>query len=235
VFQDTDASRIHLVGMELEMLADGRGGFEITMHGGIRAQDAADAVGEGLLHMIEARPQSHLSLIRDVDVDHDGQLSAPEIATASLIRALLSPDIHMFDGDDFAPRPASDDLDVLSFGLRVHVIPCADGNCALVPPASTCFDRLLDGSETDIDCGGPVCGACPDAARCALPTDCQTGACDGGACRAATCSDGILDGFESDVDCGAACNNCGVDQACYNDSDCGSNHCSSQFGKGKCQ
>lgn len=55
-------------------------------------------------------------------------------------------------------------------------------------PTATCTDQIHNGDETEIDCGGPTCSACP------------------------SCSDGIMNGSETDVDCGGpgctACDSC---------------------------
>jgi hypothetical protein len=41
-----------------------------------------------------------------------------------------------------------------------------------VPAASPCANNVVDGTETDIDCGGAACGKCANGKRCALATDC---------------------------------------------------------------
>jgi len=223
-FQDSDPSALPIFGAEIDLVADGHGGFDGKLRGGLRASDASAIVGAGLLAMIEARPQSHLSLARDVDTNHDSILTAAEIADSTLIKSLLASDVTLF-GED-----------ALSFGVGFHILPCDAGNCALSTPANTCFDRVRDGDETDVDCGGPTCGACAAAARCVAPTDCQTGGCDaGGHCAAATCSDGIADGLESDVDCGGPCAACPQGKRCFAPGDCVSSRCSAQFGEGACQ
>ncbi len=77
-----------------------------------------------------------------------------------------------------------------------------DGSC------ETCTDGIMNGDETDIDCGGSFCGPC--AAGC---TDVDahnydaTALTDDGSCE--TCSDGIQNGDETGVDCGGANSNCG--------------------------
>lgn len=223
LFQDSDPSALPIFGAEIDLAADGAGGFEGKLRGGLRTADAFAIVGEGLLAMILARPQSHLSLARDVDTNHDSVLTAAEIEDTSLIKSLLASDVKLF-GEE-----------ALSFGIGFHMIPCDAGNCALATPVNACFDRVRDGDETDIDCGGPGCGACAAAARCVAPTDCQTGSCDGGRCRAASCSDGLADGLESDVDCGGPCAACPEGKACFAAGDCASGRCSSQFGQGTCQ
>ena len=223
VFQDSAPSALPIFGAEIDLVADGNGGFEGKLRGGLRSDDAFALVGEGLLAMIQARPQSHLSLARDVDTNHDSVLTAAEIADTNLIKTLLASDLTLF-GEE-----------ALSFGVGFHIIPCDSGNCALSTPATTCFDRVRDGDETDIDCGGPTCGACAEAAVCAAPTDCQTAACDGGHCAAASCTDAVADGLESDLDCGGPCGGCPQGKRCFGGGDCLSGHCSGQFGEGTCQ
>lgn len=46
------------------------------------------------------------------------------------------------------------------------------------PPAPTCTDGIKNGQETDIDCGGTTCPACPTGDKCVLQTDCAVGGCD---------------------------------------------------------
>ena len=93
VFQDSDPSGLPIIGAEIDLVADGNGGFDGRLRGGLRTTDALDLVGAGLLAMIQARPQSHLSLARDVDTNHDNILSAAEIADTSLIKALVTSDM----------------------------------------------------------------------------------------------------------------------------------------------
>jgi len=54
------------------------------------------------------------------------------------------------------------------------------------PPGLTCNDGIQNGTETGIDCGGTMCGACPR-----------------------TCGDGVQNGDETGVDCGGTtCSAC---------------------------
>ncbi len=51
----------------------------------------------------------------------------------------------------------------------------------------TCFDGLLTGGETDVDCGGSgECPGCPIAAHCRYGADCGSGFCSFGVCAAST-------------------------------------------------
>lgn len=55
---------------------------------------------------------------------------------------------------------------------------CASRACDLLTLqciADHCVDHAQDVDETDSDCGGPSCAACPLYKRCVLNSDCQTG------------------------------------------------------------
>ncbi|MBW2455950.1 MAG: hypothetical protein JRI68_15645 [Deltaproteobacteria bacterium] len=55
--------------------------------------------------------------------------------------------------------------------------PCQDYQCV----GANCDDQMLDGDETDIDCGGS-CGGCPNGKMCATYADCQSQSCVAGYC-----------------------------------------------------
>src|SRR5262245_49252329 len=40
-----------------------------------------------------------------------------------------------------------------------------------------CADGEQNGTETDIDCGGGTCGACPPHSACAVDSDCRSDHC----------------------------------------------------------
>jgi hypothetical protein len=52
---------------------------------------------------------------------------------------------------------------------------CLEGSCTTPPP--TCSDGIKNGSETDIDCGGPTCPRCSNFLACASRDDCQSAFC----------------------------------------------------------
>jgi hypothetical protein len=91
--------------------------------------------------------------------------------------------------------------------------------------AARCTDQAKNGSETDIDCGGPDCAVCPVEATCATHEDCESGVCKAGICRPADCGDGVRNGAESDVDCGGACVSCVEGMRCIVPSDCSNGAC----------
>ncbi len=51
-----------------------------------------------------------------------------------------------------------------------------------------CTDGVRNGQETDVDCGGPVCGSCPDGSMCLTDFDCLSGACESGVCVTFMCN-----------------------------------------------
>ncbi len=52
---------------------------------------------------------------------------------------------------------------------------------------SVCDDGLKDSTESDIDCGGPTCGArCAADQTCSINTDCRSGVCTTGFCQKAS-------------------------------------------------
>eukprot|EP00877_Chromochloris_zofingiensis_P011489 jgi/Chrzof1/6594/Cz19g02010.t1 len=103
---------------------------------------------------------------------------------------------------------------------------CNAGYCA---SATTCSNKVRDGRETDVDCGGGGCAArCAVGFQCQTGGDCVTGICTAGYCQPPppTCTDGITNGQETDVDCGGpVCKPCQAQQLCRNDSDCDNSQC----------
>lgn len=49
-------------------------------------------------------------------------------------------------------------------------------------PEPLCDDSVLNGTETDLDCGGDGCPPCAIDGTCVTSDDCATGACTGGIC-----------------------------------------------------
>ncbi|MEP7126289.1 MAG: SUMF1/EgtB/PvdO family nonheme iron enzyme [Byssovorax sp.] len=89
--------------------------------------------------------------------------------------------------------------------------------------ASSCTDMMLNGKETDKDCGGPTCAPCPANQGCKVSADCVSKNCDTSIhkCAIETCMDGVINGKETDTDCGGGfCPGCGVAKSCEVATDC---------------
>ncbi len=103
---------------------------------------------------------------------------------------------------------------------------CQSNACnaaTLLCTSTQCADSHKDGAETDIDCGGGVCGFCAIGKACQANSDCSSNACDAltFVCASSQCNDHKQDGTESDVDCGGTC---AIGQRCNTSFDCQVGH-----------
>ncbi len=220
VFVHADPAEVPLHGLEIFLEPEAGGGYLATLHGAVTFPDALAAVQQGIVQMMAAVPGEHRTVanITDGDPRHgndDGVISPFEIESSDLIRSLLAPDIRIRALED----------SVISIGFQVHLRPCAEGRCIDAVPEEPCQDRVRDGDETDVDCGGSCAVACAGSQACLSPDDCQSGTCDAGVCAAPSCTDGRKDGFESDLDCGGNCPGCAAGKRCEFDGDCASMSC----------
>jgi plastocyanin len=94
------------------------------------------------------------------------------------------------------------------------------GNCG----AATCGNGVIDGDESDIDCGGS-CPSCQGGMACNGPGDCTSGVCIDMICKYPNCFDGVHNGDETDVDCGGPCSPCPDGAGCNLGDDCESGVC----------
>jgi hypothetical protein len=219
VFIDADPTILDLLALEIELQPDGAGGFTGFLYGALRSEDAVEAAYRGIAQMMVTDPAYHRSLRYMFDVNHDGVIQHDEIANSSLIQSLFAPDVTI---------PGLGRL--MSFGVSMHLRSCEDTTCQPVPVVDACHDRVKDGSETDLDCGGG-CVPCPEGRTCTVGGDCDSQTCASTTCTAPSCSDGIENGFEADLDCGGICTTrCATGQQCIEDLDCVSQNCF----QGKC-
>ena len=106
---------------------------------------------------------------------------------------------------------------------------CVSNACAARVDGRVCVERscedgIVNGTETDVDCGGEDCAPCPDGLRCSVLGDCSSDRCDAGLCT--SCTDAIRNGDESDIDCGGVCGPCPALRQCQDGTDCASQRCS---------
>ncbi len=92
--------------------------------------------------------------------------------------------------------------------------------------APTCTDKVKNGAETDIDCGGWICPKCANSKECNMDYDCGSGICKNHLCIPSTCINKVKDSDETDIDCGGMiCLQCEKDKECKSDNDCVSKRC----------
>jgi uncharacterized repeat protein (TIGR01451 family) len=69
-------------------------------------------------------------------------------------------------------------------------------NKICVAVVNSCQNTIIDGSETDVDCGGSDCDECSVGEACVVDADCETDNCDSGFCAVSApapfCGDGLL-------------------------------------------
>lgn len=219
IFTNAPPMELPVVGLEIDLDPAGNA----IVRGGVDQGTARLIAFAGLVQMFEQEPERHLVFQRQVDTDRDGTMSADELLD-SVIALLVTADIQLFDDERYAPNPDATNKDSLSVGFAVHLTPCPEGRCSTAVPETPCRDRIVDGDETDIDCGGS-CQKCWDAKACSAPTDCFSNACVAGKCAVSTCTDGVRDAYESDIDCGSTCTPCVAGKVCAANRDCASGNC----------
>lgn len=212
VFPDIDPTILPIIGLEAELDVNADGSYSATFRGGIPHDVVTSVASTDLAAMINANPASHLIMFSMFDTPpHDHIVTPQEIADSSIFISLLGADVTL------------NNQPVTSFAFSVHLTACDEGTCA-APTFDHCFDRTLDGDETDVDCGGS-CRGCRGDAACTQPSDCESNGCTAGQCAAPSCSDGVRDGFETDVDCGSDCAACARNKKCVDDEDCVTGQC----------
>ncbi len=232
VFVNADPVALPILGYEIGLVSDGASGYHGILRGAALEEQARKAAHRGLVQMFETEPERHLVFLRGVDTDENDILSYDEAAD-SILGLLVAADVQLYRGNAFSPVPGSMEPDSVSLGFGFHLTPCAVGDaCATGISVNACRNRVRDGVETDVDCGGG-CQPCWADKACTVNSDCQSNACSG-VCQADTCDDGVRDGYESDVDCGGTCPACTAGRACAADRDCTSDRCSNTALPGVC-
>ncbi len=87
-----------------------------------------------------------------------------------------------------------------------------------------CDNRMRDGDETGIDCGGS-CAGCDNGDPCRVAEDCQSVVCSRGRCLVPSCSDEVRNGRETGRDCGGDCGLCPGGEPCTTNDQCVSGRC----------
>jgi len=114
------------------------------------------------------------------------------------------------------------------YNKNITVVPLEPGDSL-----SSCTNKIVDGEESDIDCGGS-CSRCSSGQKCSMNTDCADPLIcnsDFGICSIpdyeVLCGNNRRDFGESDTDCGGTnCDKCIDGYTCTSNSDCVSRDCS---------
>jgi hypothetical protein len=80
---------------------------------------------------------------------------------------------------------------------------CSGGGYCHENVCAKCDDTIMNGDETDADCGGTHCGKCDDGKLCGVSDDCNSTFCVDGVCCFQACDEACL-----------ACNIAGFEGAC---------------------
>jgi DUF971 family protein len=111
---------------------------------------------------------------------------------------------------------------------------CVTGVCdpmTLLCAGAICTDMVLNGDETDVDCGGSCGATCEVGELCGGSGDCIEGVCEFGVCSMPDCGDGVENGDETDLDCGGSCGaTCQPTEGCMVDGDCEQGVCDTMAG-----
>jgi len=101
---------------------------------------------------------------------------------------------------------------------------CTAGHCA----APSCTDKVLNQSETAMDCGGEcaVVSPCEAGVHCKVNSDCASSFCSGSKVCTDHCVSKRRESDETDTDCGgSSCSPCADGKACIENSDCTNGMC----------
>ncbi len=121
-------------------------------------------------------------------------------------------------------------------GTAACPCPTSGGSCTSFARnsclAPSCNDNAVNGTETDLNCGGSSCPKCTTGQICVAASDCTSGVCTQSVCAAPSCGDHVRNGAETDADCGGgSCPACADGASCSVTGDCGA---ASACRSGKC-
>jgi len=113
---------LDVVGLEVELTPDGADGFDGELHAAIDPEQAVAAAYRALTQMLLMRPDLRALIVGAFDSDGDGRVDVGEFAATPVVRALVGPDVQLFDASGaWAPSAANARKDSLSLGVRFHL------------------------------------------------------------------------------------------------------------------
>ncbi len=158
-----------------------------------------------------------------------GLARSPRLAAVALVATAGAAGCQNLLGEDFSGYQLSEaPQEQMAWDASPDAENRPDAHDQQVEQPASCSNRLADGDETDVDCGGQSCSRCQPGAECHWAGDCGSSVCMGSVCQTPTCLDFVRNGSETDTDCGGAtCNACERDKACLVHEDCATGFCGS--------
>jgi len=206
---DADPVALTLEAAEID-LSSAAEGLTGVLRGAALPAGYEEATHRALATMLRSRPAEHRVALRLLDRDGDAKVSMDELRASPVFGSFALPDLRLGG----ASKPVA-----LSVAFAFHAKECGTPECTATALYPSCDDRIRNGAESDVDCGGE-CPSCAGGAACRAGADCQSGLCPALACAEPTCDDGRRDASESDLDCGGACRPCADGGACRDGDDC---------------
>jgi hypothetical protein len=154
LFKDADPTVVPVASYQLTLFDDGAGGFIGQLNGVVIGGLTARAWPQ-LQQMLAAHPEEHTQLVKTLDSDKDGKVSLDELTHAAIIQNVTSPDVHWEPG---GAEPTGEP-NALSIAFGFTLAPCIDDACTRPVAAPACHDRIKNGDEQQVDCGGS-CETC---------------------------------------------------------------------------
>ena len=204
---DADPVVVRVSYLRATLVSDGHGGFDAYVAGAIVHEEAVGAAFASVDQMLTARPGDHFAFVRIFDTERRPHRVPAEFRGPARCDRFAA----VAGRDDRRPGNCCRSGSACIFAVR-------DGRCMATPATATCFDRMLNGTETDLDCGGS-CGTCAAGATCTSAADCESAACDG-TCVPRPVSMASAMGSRPTSTAAATGGGCAVGKACYSDNDC---------------
>ena len=161
-----------------------------------------------------------------VDTDTDGSVAAVDATTKPPVTLDATPPTVQDTGVADSPGDSSSVVDASDEATTTDASDASTKSDAGDAGPTGCSNGILNGTETDVDCGGAVCAKCIDDKACVGNADCTGGFCANNVCKTPTCTDNLTNGNETDVDCGGGtCPKCTYGRRCGGTGDCVSSSC----------
>lgn len=163
VFRYADPIRLRVTNLETSLLVTDTS-LEMLVQGGVLDADVKAAVFPSVNQMVAFRPTEFGLLRVFFDPNFDGVITREESDAA--IDTLVNRDVRIDDSGRVALHTSdASDANGYSLGVVLRFVRCESGWCG--DDSQPCTDRVQDGDETSIDCGGS-CGPCSGTAPCKL-------------------------------------------------------------------